>query len=107
MIRAEFFRFSSDGKPAGFCISGHSGAGETGKDIVCAAVSSAAYLTVNTITDVIGVKASVSVENGRMDCKIAPEDAESCIALIEGLRLHLLQLREQYPNNIQMIDTEV
>ena len=40
----------------GFEISGHSskdGADEVGK-IVCAAVSSAAYLAANTVTDIIG-----------------------------------------------------
>ncbi|MFU0833322.1 MAG: Ribosomal-processing cysteine protease Prp [Oscillospiraceae bacterium] len=107
MICAEFFTFS-DGSPAGFRISGHSGAGAEGNDIVCAAVSSAAYMTVNTITDVVGIHhASVSVKDGYMDCKIAPEDAKVCSTLLKGLRLHLLALRQQYPQNIQIIDTEV
>lgn len=106
MICAEFFTFS-DGRPAGFCISGHSGAGEEGNDIVCAAVSSAAYMTANTITDVVGIQASVSVKDGYMDCKIAPEDVKVCFPLLKGLRLHLLALRQQYPQNIQIIDTEV
>ncbi|XOQ44422.1 MAG: Ribosomal-processing cysteine protease Prp [Clostridium sp.] len=106
MICAEFFTFP-DGKDAGFRISGHSGAGEEGNDIVCAAVSSAAYMTANTITDIAGIHASVSVKDGYMDCKIAPEDAKACSILLKGLRLHLSALRQQYPQNIQIIDTEV
>ncbi|QAT49675.1 ribosomal-processing cysteine protease Prp [Caproiciproducens sp. NJN-50] len=106
MIRAEFFTFS-DGESAGFRVSGHSGAGEAGYDIVCAAVSSAAYLVANAITDVAGIKASVHVKDGDMDCKIAPEDAEACAVLLKGLRFHLMALSRQYPQNIQIIDTEV
>lgn len=106
MIRAEFFTFPGGGS-AGFRISGHSDAGEAGQDLVCAAVSSAAYLTANTITDVIGAKASARVEDGFLECRIAPEDAADCAPVLQGLRLHLSALREQYPQNIQIFDTEV
>ena len=106
MISVELFTFF-DGKDAGFRVSGHSGAGEAGYDIVCAAVSSAAYLVVNTITDAAGIKASIHVKDGFMDCKIAPEDAEVCAILLKGFRLHLTALSRQYPQNIQIIDTEV
>jgi uncharacterized protein YsxB (DUF464 family) len=106
MICAELFTFS-DGREAGFRISGHSGAGEAGYDIVCAAVSSAAYFVANTITDVIGVKAAISVKDGYMNCKIASENTEVCKILLKGFRLHLTALSRQYPQNIQIIDTEV
>lgn len=42
MIQAEFL-MAEGGAAAGFHITGHAG-GEAGTDIVCAAVSSAAYL---------------------------------------------------------------
>ena len=106
MICAEFFTFP-DGREAGFCIRGHSGSGEVGYDIICAAVSSVAYMTVNTMTDVIGVDVSVSVKDGYMECKITPEDAKACSSLLKGLRLHLVALCRQYPQNIQIIDAEV
>lgn len=35
----------------GFTVKGHSGYAESGNDIICAGVSSALMLTVNTITD--------------------------------------------------------
>ena len=106
MIRAEFFTFS-DGSQAGFRIGGHAEAGEAGSDPVCAAVSSAAYLTANTITDVIGAQASAQVKDGCMECRIAPEEAASCAAVLKGLRLHLSELRRQYPRNIRIFETEV
>lgn len=105
MIRAEFF--VRKGLPAGFCISGHAGISEAGTDILCAAVSSAAYMTANTVTDVIGAKADVSVEEGRMFLMVSEKDAAACGVLLKGFCLHIMSLKEQYPENITLTDTEV
>ena len=56
----------------GFEISGHSSFDcddEFGK-IVCSAVSSAAYMAANTITDIIGDKADVEVDEALMCLKV-------------------------------------
>lgn len=103
MIRAEFF--SRDGIPAGFCISGH--AGDAGTDIVCAAVSSAAYLTANTATDIVGAEAGVRISDGRMSFRVAGKEAAKCRDLLRGLEAHLTALRRQYPEKIDVIHTEV
>lgn len=42
----------SDDIICGFEISGHSDFAEEGSDIVCAAISSAAYMTANTVTEI-------------------------------------------------------
>lgn len=106
MIRAEFF--VRNGSPAGFCISGHAGTSEAGTDIVCAAVSSAAYMTVNTVTDVIGVRTEASAGDGKMFLMLPDEkSAAACGALLKGFRLHLASLHEQYPESITLTDTEV
>lgn len=104
MIRAEFFT-QADGELAGFRISGHNG--EAGEDIVCAAVSSAAYLTANTITDVIQAEAGVTAEDGFMLVRVAPKDVKNCRSILAGFKLHLLGLEEQYPENIKVSYTEV
>ena len=52
MIRATFYKKGN--KSCGFEISGHSGYAEQGSDIICASVSSAAYMAVNTVTEIIG-----------------------------------------------------
>ena len=49
MIEVEFFR-EPDGTLTGYTFSGHSDYAEQGSDIVCAAVSSAAYMAANTIS---------------------------------------------------------
>ena len=43
MIRADFFA-NADGALLGFSVLGHSGLAQEGEDILCAAVSSAAYM---------------------------------------------------------------
>jgi uncharacterized protein YsxB (DUF464 family) len=87
----------------GFEISGHSSSDcdDFGGKIVCAAVSSAAFMTANTITEVIGDKADASVDDALMvvKCKNASKESRT---VLEGLRLHLTQLADQYSNNIKI-----
>ncbi len=99
MTKVEFFV-----EPAGFIISGHSsknGDDEQGR-IVCSAVSSAAYMTANTITEIIGDNADITVDEAEMQLTVkAPSDAT--LAVLAGLKLHLEQLKGQYPKNIDVI----
>lgn len=102
MIRIDFLALPG-GELLGFSVNGHSGYAEEGEDIVCAAVSSAAYLTVNTITDVLHVAPlSLRADDGEMFFRIEPKDEEVCRALLAGLKLHLIQLEEQYPDCISV-----
>ena len=90
----------------GWTVSGHAGAAESGKDIVCAAVSSAVYMTANTITEVCGVQAEIDVNDGWFSLKIDAKDADACHTVLEGFSLHLQQLQQQYPEYIEF-KTEV
>ena len=106
MIKAKFFH--SDGVPTGFHISGHAGYGTSGEDIVCASVSSAAYMVANTITEIMGVTADITVdENGAMALKVSRADANRTKDILLGLRLHISELSEQYPKNVTITTTEV
>ncbi len=96
MIRVLFFE--SGGKPIGFEISGHALFSDHGSDIVCSAVSSAAILAANTVTEVFGEPAEVKVEEGYLLFKGAK--TETSQGVLQGLRLHLEQLAAQYPANI-------
>ncbi len=101
MIRAAFQIRGSD---AEFTVKGHSGAGEQGTDILCAAVSSAAYLTVNTVTEILGVNAQAEDSDGYMHFRSCGSKAAADI--VRGFRLHMEQLAEQYPDYVT-ITTEV
>ena len=64
MIKAELF--VKEKKIVGFHLTGHSGMNEYGKDVLCAFVSSAAYMTANTVTDIICADAEARSEDGDM-----------------------------------------
>ncbi len=105
MIQTDFFL--KHGSLLGFQVSGHSDLAEAGTDILCAAVSSAAYMAVNTVTEVLHIEAEVHAEDGFMFLKIPESSVASCAAILKGFRLHMAALQEQYPKNIHLIDTEV
>ena len=102
MISVVFFNDS--GSLGGFRLSGHAGPAQSGHDIVCAAVSSAAYLTANTVTDVAGIPADVTEKDGFLELKVAPQDAATVRDVLEGFRLHMTQLAEQYPQQITITE---
>ena len=96
-------KFLADEKLYGFEISGHSTVScddEVGKT-VCAAVSSAAYMTANTITEIIGDRAEAEVDEAQMLFKV-DNPSESSVKVLQGLKLHLKELSEQYSNNIRI-----
>ncbi len=101
MIKAEF---SIRGADASFTVSGHSGSAESGRDIVCAAVSSAAFMAANTITEILGVDASAEADDGYMNVSFV--NSEAAADIVRGLRFHLEQLSRQYPQFVK-VTTEV
>jgi uncharacterized protein YsxB (DUF464 family) len=97
-------KFLADGKGLyGFEISGHSSrdCDDSAGKIVCAAVSSAAFMAANTITEVIGDKADAFVSDAKMVLK-CENPSECSVKMLEGLKLHLTELAEQYSNNIKI-----
>lgn len=101
------FNFS-DNLICGFLISGHSGYGEEGYDIVCSAISSAAYMTANTITEIQHLNdVQVTESDGFISMNLSKDDAEKAQTILHGLKLHLTALSEQYPNYIKVNNSEV
>ena len=87
----------------GFEISGHCSTDsddEVGK-IVCSAVSSAAYMAANTVTDIIGDAADAEVSEAKMYFAVK-NPSEASVKVLEGLKLHLTSLSNQYSNNIKI-----
>lgn len=105
MIKVSFAQ--SKGEIFGFTLEGHSGVGFAGNDIVCAAVSSAAYMTVNTITEVLSLNPDVEVDDGFMAIKLSSAEFKKAQDILCGFRLHLTALSEQYQENITVIISEV
>lgn len=106
MIEAEFY--SSNGMVTGFRVTGHSGFAEEGSDIVCASVSSAAYMTANTVTEVLHLAPQLEEDDGYLLLKLADTaDWEAAADILGGFLLHMAQLSRQFPQYITVINTEV
>ena len=105
MIKVDFFGTSP---VLGFNISGHADYAQQGYDIVCAAVSSAAYMTANTVTDVVKAQdVKLRVKGGDMYLKLGLPDAHKCRDIMQGFVLHMLSLSEQYKQYITVTISEV
>ena len=103
-------RFLNDPEGAchGFLMEGHAEQGDAGQDIVCAAISSAAYLTVNTLTEVFHITPlSLRVSEGEMYFRAEPKDVSQCRDMLLGLKLHLQNLEEQYPQALRVTYLEI
>ncbi len=105
MITAKFR--CSNNRKVGFSISGHAGYAENGRDIVCAAVTSAVELCANGITEIIGVNADVAVNENEIILSLPQNSDERAYDFMEALFLHLNLLSQNYGKNVKVIITEV
>lgn len=105
MIRAVFT--VENGVVTGFEISGHSGYSEEGSDIICAAVSSAVYMTANTVTDVMELDCSLTVDDGLMKLSLSHDEALQAQVILNGLLLHLGTLSKENSDFISLKISEV
>lgn len=104
MIKVKFYK--ADGILTGFEASGHSMSAPRGEDLICAFVSSACLMAANTVTEVIGLEAEAYAENGYLKL-LVKHSANSAQDILNGLKLHLTELQKDYPENINVIISEV
>lgn len=102
MICAEFY--GSKGSLKGFELSGHAGFAESGRDVACAAVSSAVQLTVN-ILDEFGCKPDVQVGEDVIRCMTSGTSEAS--RLLDRLKEHFEAILEEFPETIKITISEV
>lgn len=105
MIIATFQKTRS-GSYKGFRISGHSGYSDEGSDIVCASVSSAVMLTINTAAEFYSIDLDTDVSEGEISCGISGITSDSD-RLLKSLEAHLSFIQEDYPENIKVNISEV
>ena len=91
----------------GFEISGHStdSCNDTEGKVLCSAISSAAYMTANTLSEIIGDEIEANVSDGFMRIKVS-DASETSRKVLEGFNLHISELSKQYSSRIT-ITTEV
>lgn len=103
--------FSSQGsRLTGFEVKGHSGYAPQGEDIVCAAITSAVRLTECAVNDVLGLEASVKVREKdasitlKLPASLGQTNESTCQTLLAALMVHLLQLSEEHPDHISVLE---
>ena len=104
---------SSGSRIDGFTVAGHSGYADAGADIVCAAITSAVRLTECAVNDVLGLGATVKVKEHdasislRIPGGLSQTSESTCQTLLTALMVYCVQLHEEYPENIIVLDMEV
>ncbi|MCD8188969.1 MAG: ribosomal-processing cysteine protease Prp [Clostridiales bacterium] len=93
-----------------FDISGHSGYGEEGSDIVCAAISAVAGMVECTFNEVLGLAAAVKLEpdSGHLSLRLpgglSEMDENTCQTMLVGMMVYLTALHEDYPDYIEVME---
>lgn len=109
MIIAEFEK--SAGNFVGFNISGHANYADYGKDIVCAAVSSALQMVTNGLTEILKLKCKIKEDENNIALNIMANNKadtlKSGYAFVESFYLHLKLLAKTYKRTIKVIILEV
>lgn len=109
MTTVSFFS-EPGGRLTGFEVKGHSGLAEAGQDVLCAAVTSAVRLTECAVNDVLGLCAAVKIREQealislRLPGGLDESAEEVCQTLLAALMLYFVQLHEEYPNYIMVME---
>ncbi len=106
MIKATFYK--ADNSFTGFLLSGHAMFELDGPDVLCAAVSGMTNLVINTVNEVFHTELATVIDGDNATIEATVEgvsmSAEYAVSgVIEGFMLQLMDLQEQYPENLQVV----
>lgn len=96
----------------GFDAAGHSGYASEGEDIVCAAITSTVRLIECTLNDVMGLCASVKVNEDtatislRLPGSLGDTAESTCQTVLTGMMVYLSELHNEYPAYIEVLEAE-
>lgn len=79
-----------------FEIKGHSGYSDEGTDIVCAAISSTVWMTVNALENVLRLDVNYSQSEANVFLEVSDKDIGKAQVLIEAFRQFLCNLSVEY-----------
>ena len=102
--------YSEGSRLTGLEMKGHSGYAPQGEDIVCAALTSAVRLIECAVNDVLGLEASVKVREKdasislKLPNGLGPTKEKTCQTLLAAHLVHCVQLAEEYPENITVLE---
>ena len=95
----------SQGTYLGFEVSGHTGAGTEGSDLVCAAISFLATTCVNALEGVAGVKAKVRQSDAYIKAELLPRElSKEADVILRTFYQGATDLQQAYPAFVKLID---
>lgn len=110
MTNIEIYR-NKDKNIVRYRISGHSGYGKAGKDIVCAAVSSVSQAAVMGLVNVLEIDAEFEIKDAYLECAIptdlSVDTREKANVILETMLLFLREFQEQYGKYVRIVEQEV
>ena len=104
--------YTEGSRITGFDAAGHSGYAEEGGDIVCAAVTSTVRLIECVLNEVMGLCASVKVNEKtalislRIPGSLGQTAESTCQTLLTGMMVYLTELHSEYPGYIEVLEAE-
>ena len=104
MTKITFFK--KDGLYTGFEVSGHSGYGKSGKDIVCAAISVLTINTVNSLDEICHelLEVSQNEEEGYLKVQLLSFNNPASSVLMEALVLGTVSIQNEYGSKYCKVD---
>ena len=103
---------TENGRIIGFEARGHSGYADAGQDILCASIGAAITLVEATVNDVLGLTAAVRTNEKkalismRLPGGLGPTAESTCQSLLTGLMLYFTMLHDEYPDNIEVLESD-
>ncbi len=95
----------------GFEISGHCGYLGDGYDIVCSAISAMSQMVIVGLEEIVSIDAKVEIGDGELFCRISDmsrcDKLEKARVLFETLRLGIINISDQYPEYVRILEKEV
>ncbi len=104
MTTVEFKR--TENKITAFTVSGHTGYGEEGGDIVCASVSAVVWCTVNGL-EMAGMPVQYENRDGFVSCSVPPlseREREKADLLLESMAAFMRELSGQYQQFVKVME---
>ena len=89
---------------SGFESSGHAGFADSGKDIVCAAVSILIINTVNPMEEFTGQMFGTESEDGHIYCTLAKPYDQDAQLLLNAMVFGLQNIRQEYGKKYLRLD---
>lgn len=94
--------FKKENKICGFQIKGHTGFAESGKDIVCSAISVASQMALVGLEEVLALPLEKHIQDGFMSVMLEKTDDEKAQVILESMEKTLWDIAKNHSKYVYM-----